>query len=247
MDRSAGFALRWLRALLLTGVAVASGVVGHVSADGLLPGRGALAALFVVVLLAAAALLGRPASTFRVVMLLVAGQALIHVTLTAMSGHRGDPVHRLPAHAPHTELPQPAGTGHLVGSSHDQLRSHEPVVTQMPLPVPVQHLIADLTGPSALMALAHLAAAAAVGLWLASGEKALWAVLALAADRVCELVKATVCLYGRFLRTLGRAACDRLLNLGRTTAAAPTDQKAPTLLLLARAVVRRGPPPLLAA
>ena len=34
--------------------------------------------------------------------------------------------------------------------------------------------MADLTGAHAVMALAHLAAAVLVGLWLAVGERALW-------------------------------------------------------------------------
>ena len=48
MDRTAGGALRWTRALLLAVVAMGSGVIAHISADGRLPGpwrshhRGAL-------------------------------------------------------------------------------------------------------------------------------------------------------------------------------------------------------------
>src|SRR3712207_8594820 len=38
----------------------------------------------------------------------------------------------------------------------------------------VHHLIEDMTGPHAAMAVGHVAAAALVGLWLAAGERALW-------------------------------------------------------------------------
>jgi len=36
-------------------------------------------------------LLGRPASTVRLLALLMAAQTFIHGTLTALAGHRGDP------------------------------------------------------------------------------------------------------------------------------------------------------------
>src|SRR3954468_21066272 len=55
---------------------------------------------------------------------------------------------------------------------------------QRVLPYPVQHLIADLTGAHAVMALGHLAAAVVVGLWLAMGERALWTGLPLTGDPV---------------------------------------------------------------
>ena len=42
------------------------------------------------------------------------------------------------------------------------------------------HLAEDLTAAHAVMALAHAAAAAVVGLWLARGEHALWLLVALA-------------------------------------------------------------------
>jgi len=44
-------------------------------------------------------------------------------------------------------------------------------------PAWLHHLSEDLTGPHAVMALAHAAAAAAVGAWLAVGEDALWSVV----------------------------------------------------------------------
>lgn len=44
-------------------------------------------------------------------------------------------------------------------------------------PAWLEHLTADLTGQHALMAVGHAGAAAVVGLWLAAGERILWALL----------------------------------------------------------------------
>jgi len=86
----------------------------------------------------------------------------------------------------------------------------------------LEHLREDATGSHAAMALAHLAAAAAVGLWLASGERALWAVLRLL---VAPLV------------TLG---CTAPPALSRLAATAPL--VAPVLLRPADPARPRGPP-----
>src|SRR6478735_3609046 len=162
MDRTAGGALRWTRARLL--------------------GPAVLGLLFLLCVAGAAALLGRPASTLRVVAMTVAGQTFVHGFLTAMSGHRGDPPLRravaTPAPVPATV---PTGQGRS-GSYFDLVYApvHPGTGAQLVLPAPVQHLMADLTGPHAVMALAHVAAAVVVGLWLAVGERALWHLVVLA-------------------------------------------------------------------
>lgn len=91
MDRHIGPLLRWTRVAMLAAVAPVSALVAHVSADGLLPGWPALIVLYVICCGTAGTLLGRPASTLRVVVLLMAGQTFIHGALTSLSGHRGDP------------------------------------------------------------------------------------------------------------------------------------------------------------
>jgi hypothetical protein len=177
-----GTALVWSRAVLLSAVAVLGGVVAHASAHGLLPGP-----TMMVLLVAAGAVFARPfllaaSSTARVVLLLVAAQTAVHVLLTATSGHAGDPVvSRDPTNLPATVSPEPR-----VGSLYDQLMRSQPAGAGQDLAMPdwVGHLASDLTGPHALMALLHAAAAAAVGLWLASGERALWGLLALASRSV---------------------------------------------------------------
>jgi hypothetical protein len=242
MDRQAGLVLRWARALLLAGVSVAGGALGHVSADGLLPGASGLAALFLVATCAAAAMLGRPASTLRVVLLLVVGQTLIHVALAAMAGHHGDSA--MPPEPPRPAMPDHADTGPR--SLHDQIHPDPPVLEYLAVPGSLQHVLAELTGANALMALAHLAAAAAVGLWLALGERALWTVLALTGQRVQVLVRAAIGSHLEGCQALSELACRQRPNLVPASAVLP-NQKAPRLLLLSRAVVRRGPPPLLTA
>ena len=251
MDPPAGAALRWTRATVLAAVAMASGVIAHLCAGGLLPGRIAFGVLFVICVLAAASLLGRPASTLRVVVLLITGQTFIHATLTALSGHKGDPTLTRAPVTTTQHLTMPAGGGGRVGSLYDQMYASQPGAarTQLTVPAPVQHLMADLTGPHAAMALAHLAAAVVVGLWLAKGERALWALLALMADEVLEMIRpvllasCTACalivtLVGTTLRLLARARPD----FGDSPGALP-----PRAHRLSRAVVRRGPPTLLAA
>lgn len=247
MQTTAGPGLRWGRAALLAVVATGSGVIGHVAAGGLLPGNVALAVLFAVCLVTAACLLGRPASALRVIVLVVAGQTFIHGVLTAMSGHRGDPpLSRSP-------LPQPpasgvpTGGGRRVGSLYEQVYANQPGAarTELTVPAPVQHLLADLTGPHAAMALAHLLAAVLVGLWLARGERALWQLLALAAGGVREVLVRTLVTYHDRLAAMVRIGhADISLHLPRTVWRTPAPGG---VARLARTVVRRGPPALLAA
>lgn len=246
MDREAGLALRWARALLLACVSLAGGALGHVSADGLLPEAGGLAALFLVATCAAASMLGRPASTLRVVLLLVVGQTLIHLALAAMAGHHGDSARPSEPPAPRPATPDLADPGHRVGPLYDQLHPDPPVLEHLAVPSALQHGLAELTGANALMALAHLAAAAAVGVWLALGERALWTVLALTGQRVQALVRAAIGSHRLVCQTLSGLACMQRPDL-LSVSAVLTNQKAPRLLLLSRAVVRRGPPALLTA
>ncbi len=100
--------LVWPRALVLSVVAVLAGVLAHVAAHGLLPGPLVLAGLLVVGTAAGVPLLRAPASTGRVVLLLVVGQALVHAVLTAVAGHHDG-----------TELPtMPAPQGPALWLAH---------------------------------------------------------------------------------------------------------------------------------
>ena len=85
--------LRWMRALTLASVLVSTGVAGHVAAGGVMPAPAVLAVLLVVATLVLAPVLGSPASSLRVALLVVGGQALLHVSLSALTtnpaGHSG--------------------------------------------------------------------------------------------------------------------------------------------------------------
>lgn len=152
--------LLWSRALVLGLVAVGLGTAGHVSADGLLPGAGALATLIVVMVALSALLLLRPASGVRLALTLAGGQALVHVVLSASAGHSG--VATMPHHTshPHMTADGTQSSGVLMGEIIAHVTTHAP------------------------MMLAHVAAAALVGLWLARGESALWTLIALASRRI---------------------------------------------------------------
>jgi hypothetical protein len=105
----------------------------------------------------------------------------------------------------------------------------------------MQHLVADLTGPHAVMALAHLAAAAVVGLWLAAGERALWTLLSGAAATLTGALTALVAL----VRSGALAATPAPPAPRRRTVRAEAVR--PHVRALATVVARRGPPALLGA
>lgn len=153
---SASAPLRWLRALLLAAVALLTGGLAHHTAGGELPGALGLATLLGMGTATAAPLLRTRASTGRVVLMLVLGQAVVHTVLTAVSGHHED------------EQPEAVATGPALW---------------------LHHLAEDLTATHAVMALAHAAAAAVVGLWLARGEHALWLLVALAGHALAPLLR----------------------------------------------------------
>ena len=106
------------RALVLASVTCFLGIAGHVGADGLLPGAPTLALLVAGVSVASLALLARPASTRRVVSLLVLGQTAVHLVLSTTAGHAGDAptVARLRP----TPAALPTEGGRRVGSLSDQ-------------------------------------------------------------------------------------------------------------------------------
>ena len=221
--------LRWLRALLVGSVAFFLGVLGHLTADGLLPGPVGLVFLFTFSTLLALPVLGRRVSSVRTVALLVGGQTFIHLALTLTAGHVGD--RRLPASAV-----EPAGLGSLpvvdgrrVGSLQDAYLGSGDLPVTPALP---GHLVADLQAHAPMMAV-HLAAAALVGLWLAHGERLLWSVAALTGHRLLALVSLVLPVG---VPAVSLASHDAHL--------APTG---PRSAWLTRPDSRRGPPLLLAA
>lgn len=229
----AGPMLRRLRAVVLTVVATALGSVAHVLAGGRLPGVVGYAVLLALLALAGAPLLARAASTRRVVTLVVVGQTSVHAVLTATSGHAGDGVGTAATTAPvRPVIPVSVLTStDRVGTLADQLHPQTAAPTGGPaVPDWVLHLLADLQPAQLPMALAHLAAAVGVGLWLASGERALFTLLALAVAPVLRLL-------------------TPLVPVAPAPTPAPRATHPPRVVrretLLASSLARRGPPALL--
>ncbi|WP_395656801.1 hypothetical protein [Nocardioides sp.] len=183
MDGRIDAVVLWARASCAGLRAFGLGVVGHVMADGLLPGPVLLAALLLASVALSAPVLARPASSVRLVALLVAGQTVIHLVLAVSAGHRGDaPGHPVAATLPPTGR-LPVVDGHRVGSLQDLYQGGAGSSPATAPTLPVGHLLADLSAHAPMMAV-HLVAAALVGLWLASGERCLWALLALTGRRI---------------------------------------------------------------
>lgn len=237
----AGPMLRRLRAVVLAVVATTLGSVAHVLAGGRLPGVVGYAVLLGLLALAGAPLLARAASTRRVVALVVLGQTTVHAVLTATSGHAGDGVGTAATTAATTApttapvrpvIPDSVLTStDRVGTLADQLHPQVPGPAGGPtVPDWVLHLLADLQPAQLPMALAHLAAAVGVGLWLASGERALFTLLALAAAPVLRLLAP-------------------LVPVAPAPTPAPRATHPPRVVrretLLATSLARRGPPALL--
>ena len=118
MDRTATGALLWGRASLLASVAFFAGVVGHVSADGLLPSPLLLFGLLALGIPFCASQLTRPASMRRIVLMLMAGQTAVHVALSVTAGHRGE-THPTATVARSGDLALPTEGGQRVGSLLD--------------------------------------------------------------------------------------------------------------------------------
>lgn len=221
-----------------------AGAVSHVSAGGLLPHP-------VVLLLMAAgftALAGRfvlgPASTLRIVTLVVVGQSVAHTALSALAGHRGDLPSAAPAAAalPTLSLPTDAD-GRRVGSLLDAYHAGDPGTTGHDAAgVPVDwaaHLLHHLAEQGPLMLASHVAGAIFVGMWLAVGEQALWALLHLAATRAVVAAGAHRVAAAALAVLRGGAAVP--LPRPRSTGFTPVPRHDRP------ALSRRGPPLLLAA
>lgn len=240
-------ALVWWRAAATAFVAFGVGTVAHWSAGGLTPGAVGLGLLFVSLVVPAAALLHRQASGLRLAIMVAIGQLWTHFWLTAAAGHHGDGVahhagglHHAGAMPTFAALPEIEGrrTGSLLDLHQRMVDQQITPADAMPDPFAdaVGHLLADLTGPHALMMLAHVVAGALIGWWLACGEQALFGLLGLAVTRWRTAA----------LRLLLDAAALRrcigvLLRRPQGVAAAPPVRPTPSCLLLTPAP-RRGPP-----
>ncbi len=249
--------LLWSRAALLAGVVLVVSVLGHVAADGLLPGPFALLALLAATTVVSARFLTRQASAVRIVALLGAGQVAVHGVLTLLAGHGSD-------RPGGSSGPAAAGAGGFVfdgrqaersGSYFDQVAAMQAAAPAGPGPVPagagadrsgdalvssVGHLVDHLATQSLAMVLAHLGVVAVLGLWLGVGERALWTLLALTTARVRCAVATLVAVVrsgvaGVLLERVRRT--PYLRGTGRPVVPLPH--------LLHHVVAHRGPPALL--
>jgi hypothetical protein len=255
--------LLWSRAALLALVVVAASVIGHVSADGLLPGPLALLGLLVTATVVSARFLTRQASAPRLVALLVSGQVVVHGVLSLLAGHGSSAT-------PHVGAGEGASTGagasaggagfvfdgrqaERAGSYFDQVSAMQPTGVPTVRSGPsgsaagdhgsaLTHLVEHLGTQSLAMMLAHLAVVALLGVWLAVGERALWTVLTLSTTRLADLVSSA----GAVL--LGRWSAVLLQHVRPAPSLATTGRSAvPLPQLLHHVVAHRGPPALLAA
>ncbi len=183
MERPIDTAVLWWRALMVASVSFFLGVAGHVTAAGRLPAPALLALLFALSVLLSVPMLTRPASTTRLVAMVVGGQAVLHLALSLTAGHTGD-VRRASATVtpPGSEGLLPLVGGRRVGSLQDAYAPSGGGEALVPA-LPVGHLVGELHAHAPMMAV-HLAVAAVAGLWLAYGERTLWTLIALARRRV---------------------------------------------------------------
>ena len=161
-------ALRWMRALTLASVLVGTGTAGHVAAGGAMPTPAVLAVLLVVATLGLAPVLGSPATSVRVALLVISGQALLHVSLNVLTmpaGHSGAGM-VMPG-GPHGSMSMSGGMLHGSAASG-------------------QATFVWMGSAHVGMLLAHLVASLVLGLWLAAGERAAWTLIQLVVRPVAE-------------------------------------------------------------
>jgi hypothetical protein len=215
--------LRWSRACLLATVTLAAAALAHAAAGGETPSAWALLVLFAAMVPALAVLLGRPLTRIGAAVLVGGGQLVLHGLLTAVAtgtGHAGHPPIGAAAHTHHGHMSAPVA----------------------PDPGLLETWLSHLQGPSTTsvwMFAGHVVAAAAVGVWIASGEQAMWWFLALMASS-----PATLRLAANLSANLrGLAARVHSHALTRCVAQWPEHTRLVGQLLTSCGVVRRGPPP----
>ena len=165
MARHAG--LRWLRALTLASVMLASGLSGHAAGGGAAPPGALVGPMLVVLTLAVSPFLDAPASSRRVVALVLAGQVGLHLLV--------DLVGRTPSTVA-APMAMNASPGHAMPTAMTGDLTTAPA--------------AAMGTPHVTMLLAHVGAALVVALWLAAGERAAWTLVGVVTLTVAEAWRA---------------------------------------------------------
>ena len=206
---------RWVRALTLPSVRFISALAGHAAAGGVTPAPPVLVFLFVITVAVLVPLVGALISPARIVALLIVGEGLLHIALELLGRSTVMTAMNNPA-----AMSSPTGC-HLMM----QPISAAPYGSEMSL----------MGDGHVIMLLAHIAAAVAVGMWLAAGERVLWNVVRLAARPVIGAWQTVVAVVRGAVGTMiiSRARFQLCGDLWRTVCG---------LLWAAGAVSRRGPP-----
>lgn len=234
----------WPRALVLAVTVLGVGSTSHVLADGLLPGPVTMLVLLALTTVAVGPFLRSAAGPVRLVGLTVGGQALVHLVLGATAGHTGATTGPGPTRVlPPSPLQPHTVDGRRVGSLMDQSLALPPTPRGGAGDGPLGHLLGHVLAGGPGMLLAHTAAAAALGLWLALGERALWDLLVLLAVRARRACVAAV--PAARLRTAYAALASLPDPRVLRPVVAPPAVPRPAGRHHPRAVTRRGPPLLL--
>jgi len=249
-------ALLWTRSVVLAVAALGAGVVSHVAADGALPHPLALLALLALTSAVAVPFLRSRASTGRLVALVVGGQALTHVALSALAGHAGDRPATGSAAGTTDGATAPTGallditdsSGRRTGTLLDQYAAASDAAPGAHASDPFSwltdqaaHQLAHLTEQGAAMVLAHTLGAVVLGLWLAVGERAVWHLLHLGVARLAAAARTHV------LLGAGLAAVRDTLGAGRPRPPVVAVWRPAGERVLRHQLARRGPPRLLPA
>ena len=211
---------RQVRVLTLPSVLFATGLAGHVAADGVTPGTSVLIPLFVLTVVLVARFADAPTSPVRAVALLAGGQGLLHAALQLLGG---------------TTVPAPAA---MCGTASGMAAMSSPTSSHMMM----HHCagahdsaLSGMGGGHSVMLLAHLAAAVVAGAWLVAGERAFWTLLTLAARPVLDAWRTVTEMFRSGVGAV-LASCP-LLQLGWGAPSAIRDST-----WAVGAVTRRGPP-----
>jgi hypothetical protein len=212
---------RQVRVLTLAAVLFASGLAGHVAADGVTPGTSVLISLFVLTVAMVAPFADAATSPVRAVALLAGGQGLLHAALQLLGG---------------TTVPAPAA---MCGTASGMAAMSAPTSSHMMMHhcAAASHdsALSGMGGGHSVMLLAHLAAAVVAGAWLVAGERAFWTLLTLAARPVLDAWRTVTEVFRSGVGAV-LAKCP-LLQLGWGAPAAIRDST-----WAVGAVTRRGPP-----